>query len=209
MLAILTALPPTTPPRQLRLLLAIETFPADAGGWRPVSTELLMEAANVSYPTFKAARQEVLAAGWAAYEPGGGAGKLSRWRLLVDLKTWEDRVTTLEGRKGGNPPPAERDQSPVTDRVTGNAETGQARSKPANSAKAPKLRPAGKRPGKRGTATPPPASEILRPRDWCRGCGFELDRALADAGIQVHVGCIDPVADPPTPSSSITTRRSS
>lgn len=159
MLAILTALPPTTPPRQLRLLLAIETFPADAGGWRSVGTELLMEAANVSYPTFKAARQEVLVAGWAEYKPGAGAGKLSRWRLLVDLKTWEDRVTTLEGRKGGNPPPAERDRSRVTDRVTDNAETGQARGKPANSPKAPGS--AAKRPGRKATK-----AEITEFRKW-------------------------------------------
>ena len=209
MLAILTALPPTTPPRQLRLLLAIETFPADAGGWRPVGTELLMEAANVSYPTFKAARQEVLAAGWAAYEPGGGAAKLSRWRLLVDLKTWEDRVTTLEGRKGGNPPPAERDRSRVTDRTARG--DGPGPRQPANSAKAPKSRPASKRTGKRGTPTPtpPPSSEVLRHRAWCRDCGFELDRALADAGVQVHPGCVDPAAGAAAPSTSTTARRSS
>ena len=129
MLAILTALPPTTPPRQLRLMLAIETFPAEADGWRPIAAEQLMEAANVSYPTFKAARQEVIAAGWAEYEPGHGAGhgtgKPSRWRLLVDLQTWEDRVTTSNGSKGGNPPsggtragrqdkPASRRKKPAT-----------------------------------------------------------------------------------------------
>lgn len=123
MLAILTALPPTTPPRQLRLLLAILAFPAEADGWRPIAAELLMDAAHLSYPTFKAARQEVIAAGWAEYEPGAGAGKLSRWRLLADLTTWEDRVTTLEGRKGGNPPPAGRNRSRVT---------GTGRGKPAS-----------------------------------------------------------------------------
>jgi hypothetical protein len=127
MLAILAALPPTTPPRQLRLMLAIETFPAEADGWRPIAAELLMEAANISYPTFKTARQEVRAAGWADYEPGHGAGygtgTPSRWRLLVDLQTWEGRVTTSSDSKGGNPPP-------------GPARTGR-RDKPASRGKEP------------------------------------------------------------------------
>jgi hypothetical protein len=57
--------------------------------------------------------------------------------------------------------------------------------------------PASKRTGKRGTPTPPSVSEVLAHRDYCRGCGFDLDPVLAKAGIQVHAGCIDPLDDAP------------
>lgn len=109
-LAIMAALPHTAPSRQLRLLLAVETFTPDSHGWRKVGSHKLMEVAGISYPTYKQARREVIEQRLAEYEPGNGSGYLSRWRLLIELLQVEGGNPPVEGgnptpRKGGNPPP--------------------------------------------------------------------------------------------------------
>lgn len=178
--------------RQLAALLALADLLDAKTGEGRVSLLDLAKASGASERTVKRAivwarTVGVLEQTSRGHRLGDGTAAASAWQLLVASEPQQVKPPS----QGASPSPQEANSQPQS----------------ANSAKAPKSRSTSKRTGKRGTHMPPPSSEILRPRDWCRDCGFELDRALAGAGIQVHVGCVDPVADPPTPSSSITTRR--
>jgi hypothetical protein len=85
-LAILAVLPEDAPARQWRLLTALETFPADAGGWRCVSTAELCRAAKIgSRRTLRRGRHELTAAGLIEYEPGAGRRNFTRWRIMFPL----------------------------------------------------------------------------------------------------------------------------
>jgi hypothetical protein len=85
-LAILAVLPDNAPARHWRLLTALETFPADEGGWRCVGTAELCRAAKLgSRRTFRRACHELAAAGLIEYEPGTHRGDFTRWRIVFPL----------------------------------------------------------------------------------------------------------------------------
>jgi hypothetical protein len=98
-LAILAELPEATPPRQVRLMIALETFPADADGWRTVSSGLLSQAASLSRNPFRRARRELVAAKLIEHEPGTKRGKYSRWRITFPLAL----PAALKGATQGHP----------------------------------------------------------------------------------------------------------
>jgi hypothetical protein len=153
----------------LRLLLALETFPADADGLRSVGMEELARAAGVPYGTARRSRDRVIADGLVACETGNGRGNHTKWRFTSALKVLsQDERLSQQERCSPEPRPTPE----------------------------PKTRPGGKRPRGRGTPTPAPAREVLAGRAWCRDCGFELDPHLAVAGITVHVGCTDLLDEP-------------
>ena len=171
--------------RQLDVLVALADQLDPETGEGHVSLLALAKAAGVSERTAKRAIMWARAEGLLkqisrGHRLGDGTTAASGWLLLGESLP-----------QGANSPSQEVNS----------------RSQRANSAKVPKSRPATNRTGKRGTPTPQPANEVLRRHDWRKDCGFELDRALADAGIQVHPGCVDPGAGTPTPSTSATTRR--
>jgi hypothetical protein len=81
---ILAALPEDAPLRQLRLLVALETVKADAGGWRDVSMTLLADYARISQPTARQARDELATAGLLEYKlTGRGRHAQLLWRILA------------------------------------------------------------------------------------------------------------------------------
>jgi hypothetical protein len=86
-IAILKALPAAGTKhegRQLRILIAIETFRSDSDGWRRIGQDLLARTANVSVPTLKRARADLINAKLIDYEPSRTKGVVSGYRLLVD-----------------------------------------------------------------------------------------------------------------------------
>ena len=156
----------------LRLLLALETFPADADGLRSVGMEDLARAACVPYATARRSRDRVIADGLVACEPGNGRGNRTRWWFTSALKVLSqgkgEQISQQERCSPEPQPPQE-----------------------------PKPRPSsGKHPRGRGTPAPAPAREVLADHAWCRDCGFGLDAYLAAAGMTVHPGCIDPLGQP-------------
>jgi len=152
----------------LRLLLALATFPADADGLRSVGMEQLAGAAGVPYATARRSRDRLIAEGLVACEAGSGRGVLTKWRFASALKVLSQGGQVSEPERCSPPP---------------------------RSAKTPKSRPA----RKRGTHVPPPASEVLAHRDYCRDCGYPLDPVLTAMGVQVHPGCTDPAPGKETP----------
>jgi hypothetical protein len=181
--------------RQADVLLALaDMLDAETGeGHVPVLE--LAKAAGVSETVAKRAITWARTSGLLertsrGHRLGDGATVASGWRLLLG-EIQPQQVSS---------PPQQANSAP---------QQVSSRDQQVSSAKAPESRPAAARTGKRGTPTPPPAGEILRHHDWCRDCGFELDRALADAGMQVHPGCIDPAAGTPIPSTPTATRRPS
>ena len=84
-LAILAELHEGAPARQVRLLVALETFPADAEGWRTVSTGTLCLAARLSRNPLRQAARELAAAKLIEHEPGVRSGTRSRWRFTFPL----------------------------------------------------------------------------------------------------------------------------
>jgi hypothetical protein len=81
---ILVALPRNAPARHLRLLTALATITADSDGWRHAGVSLLADYAQLSQPTARRARDELLTAGLIKYEKTGqGRGTVCRWQLLV------------------------------------------------------------------------------------------------------------------------------
>jgi hypothetical protein len=100
--AILKALPENAPARQLRVLIAIETFPADRGQWREAGQQLLARTANVSVSTLRRARLELDGAGLISYRRGGGRGRSSRFKLNIpDLKGVQHGDTLSKGVQHG------------------------------------------------------------------------------------------------------------
>lgn len=84
-LAILAELPEGAPARQVRLMIALETFRADADGWRTVSTGTLCRAASFSRNSLRRASRELAAAKLIEHEPGTWSGARSRWRFTFRL----------------------------------------------------------------------------------------------------------------------------
>jgi len=81
---ILAALPRRADARQVRVLIALETFRCDAGdGWRRVSQVTLAAEANVDLKTLRRARGELVDAKLIECKPGRGKGVLSRWKILI------------------------------------------------------------------------------------------------------------------------------
>ena len=74
----------------LRLLLALETFTADASDWRSVGMDKLARSAGVPYGTARRSCDRLVASGLVARESGNGSGRgkgtNTRWRLLFPLK---------------------------------------------------------------------------------------------------------------------------
>ena len=82
-IAILSALPERAPARQVRLLIAIETFRPDGDGWRRAGADLLARTANISLSTLKRARPELVDEKLIEYTAGRWRGQLSQYRLLI------------------------------------------------------------------------------------------------------------------------------
>jgi hypothetical protein len=82
---------PSPDEADLRWLIVLETFPADAKGWRQVGAQLLAEEAGLAYSTSRQARDRLVAAGVVEYRPGNGRGNRSSYRFAAPLK-----VPTLE-----------------------------------------------------------------------------------------------------------------
>lgn len=82
---------PSPDEADLRWLIVLETFPADAKGWRQVGARLLAEEAGLAYSTSRAARDRLVAAGVVEYRPGSGRGNRSSYRFAAQLK-----VPTME-----------------------------------------------------------------------------------------------------------------
>jgi hypothetical protein len=73
-IAILAALPEEAPARQVRVLIALETFRAGDDGWRKAGRVLLCQTANISRWTVQRARAELIGAKLIEYDPGRGRG---------------------------------------------------------------------------------------------------------------------------------------
>ena len=215
-IAILRALPEAAPARQVRVLIALETFRAEAGGWRPVGQDLLARTANVSRSTLKRARPELIAVKLITYQPGGrGPGSLSRYRIEIpDLKrgphaeplTGQEKGST-DGRKGVHPPgqkgsTGKTGKSSVPAGQPANFSANGAT--PALGAKAPALKAGafssagGEAPALDGTGTSPPGTRHRAPP--CPVCGKQFSqelladpdfRALAVAGDVLHAECTE------------------
>ena len=71
---------PEMPERQLRLLLALETVPADASDARKISAPLLAAKARLSPNTAAKARNELIDRGMITYQAGTGRGTCSTLR---------------------------------------------------------------------------------------------------------------------------------
>src|SRR5262245_57367021 len=70
------------PERQLRFLLALETFKSDGSGWREAGTDLLARTAGLSPRTVAKARDELVASGAIEYRRGGRTrGQRSNYRM--------------------------------------------------------------------------------------------------------------------------------
>jgi hypothetical protein len=74
---------PRLPERQLRFLLALETFSRGDDGWREAGMKLLAKTAGRSPNTAIKARDELVAAGAIEYRPGNGRGNHSSYRIKV------------------------------------------------------------------------------------------------------------------------------
>lgn len=74
---------PKMPERQLRLLLALETFSRREDGWREAGTELLASTAGLSVKTTARARVELVKSGAIEYRRGNGRRRFSTYRLKV------------------------------------------------------------------------------------------------------------------------------
>ena len=84
---------PKMPERQLRFLIALETFTCGEDGWREAGTELLASAAGLSVNTIVKARGELGASGAIEYRRGNGRGQVSTYRRKVPatLSTFPSR----------------------------------------------------------------------------------------------------------------------
>src|SRR6516162_10986139 len=71
--------------RTSSLLIALETFPAGADGWREVSADELRRAARLNHKGFDLARQELIDAKLIEYRPGTRRGVKSRWRITFTV----------------------------------------------------------------------------------------------------------------------------
>lgn len=80
---ILAALHRRANARQVRVLIALETFGCDRDGWRSVSQVTLAAYANVDLKTLKRARAELLDKKLIEYKPGLWKGVQSRYRICV------------------------------------------------------------------------------------------------------------------------------
>ena len=78
--------------RTYSLLIALETFPAGADGWREVGAELLCESAGLAQSTFRQARGELIGAKLIEYRPGARRGEHSRWRITFRVEEPPARV---------------------------------------------------------------------------------------------------------------------
>jgi hypothetical protein len=74
---------PKMPERQLRFLLALETFTRGEDGWREAGAEKLIERTGLSVNTAIKARGELVAAGAIDYRRGNGAGHVSVYRIRL------------------------------------------------------------------------------------------------------------------------------
>jgi hypothetical protein len=101
-LAILRALPQNAPARQLRILIAVETFKSDSNGWRRAGQVLLAETANMSISTLKRGRPELIDAKLLEYEHGLGRGALSRYRLNIANLKKGPQADPLSGQGKGS-----------------------------------------------------------------------------------------------------------
>ena len=74
---------PKMPERQLRFLLALETFTRNEDGWREAGTALLARTAGLSVKTAVRARAELVKSAAIGYQPGNGRGQVGTYRLKV------------------------------------------------------------------------------------------------------------------------------
>ena len=77
---------PSADEATLRWLIALETFPADADGWRFAGAPLLANLAHLAYSTSRVARDRLITAGVIEYRPGKGRGHRSSYRFRAELK---------------------------------------------------------------------------------------------------------------------------
>jgi hypothetical protein len=104
---------PRLPDRQLRFLLALETFKPDDCGWREAGTELLATTAGLSPRTVAKARGELVAAGEVQYRRGDGRGHCSTYRMRriddrIDRIKVATEAATFKGGKRGDHLSAQR-----------------------------------------------------------------------------------------------------
>jgi hypothetical protein len=92
---------PRLPERQLRFLLALETFTRGEDGWRQAGTALLAKTAGLSVNTAVKACGELVASGAIDYHHGSGRGKLSTYRIKVlgiaDHLSGQPKVPNIAG----------------------------------------------------------------------------------------------------------------
>jgi hypothetical protein len=107
---------PRMPERQLRFLIALETFTRRGDGWREAGTDLLAEVAGLSPRTVAKARRELAAASLIGYRRGHGRGHVSAYQVRLPglagdgLKVATEDATfkggsvvaTFTAPKGGN-----------------------------------------------------------------------------------------------------------
>jgi len=74
---------PKMPERQLRFLLALETFTRGEDGRREIGTDLLARTAGLSVNTAVRARRELVKSGAIEYKRGDGRGHVSAYRIKV------------------------------------------------------------------------------------------------------------------------------
>ena len=88
--------------RTYSLLIALETFPPGADGWREVGAELLCESAGLAQSTFRQARGELIGAKLIEYRPGARRGERSRWRITFQVEEPPGKGAAQSGtlRKG-------------------------------------------------------------------------------------------------------------
>ena len=82
---------------------------------------------------------------------------------------------------------------PKTPRLAANSERLAANSRGLAAPSTNKVGKPGRRSKTSGTYMPPSVDEVLAHREHCRDCGFDLDPALAEAGMRVHPTCSDPL----------------
>ena len=88
----------------LRLLLALETFPPGPDGLRSVGMEELARAAGVPYATARRSRDRLVADGLIECQSGSGRGVCTRWLFTSPLKVLS-QGEQVSGRERCSPKP--------------------------------------------------------------------------------------------------------
>lgn len=90
--------------RAYSLLIALETFPPGADGWREVGADELCMAAGLTRKSYRRARGELADAKLIEYRLATRRGENSRWRITFPV----DGPPSTKGRRKGDTPGPER-----------------------------------------------------------------------------------------------------